>query len=156
MRTFVALAILAVATVLSGCIVGEMRDDLKATRVGVEGLAALAPALEKTNATLEKSNELMAATYRELVATRAAAEQMPARLDEANDHLKRATAMLAHLETMQGSLRNLDESLAALRKMIENIDKAIPLLNFSKGTPPADKAIEKSREAEQKAGESSK
>lgn len=138
------LVIFAVVTIpmLSGCIVGEMRDDLKATRVGVEKLAVLTPALEKSNAALERANEQMAAVYRELEQIRLAMEAMPRRVDEANEHLRRSTELMSHLEPMQGSLRNLDESLAALRKMVENIDKAIPLVNLMKGVPPAEKTRE--------------
>jgi DNA repair ATPase RecN len=153
MRTLITASLVAVLPILSGCIVGEIRDDLKATRAGVERLATLTPALEKTNASLGKTNEQLAALYREMVATRESVEVMPRRLDEANEHLKRSTEMLAHLEPMQASLRNLDESLAALRKIVENIDKAIPLVNFTKGTPSADKALEKSREGEKAAPE---
>ncbi len=146
MRTLLVVFAVVTIPMLSGCIVGEMRDDLKATRVGVEKLAVLTPALEKTNAALERANEQMAAVYKELEATRLAVEQMPRRVDEANEHLRRSSEMLSHLEPMKASLRSLDESLAALRKMVENIDKAIPLVNLMKGVPPADKAIEKSRE----------
>ena len=146
MRTLLVVLAVMLPAMLSGCIVGEMRDDLRATRVGVEKLAVLTPALEKTNAALERANEQMAAVYRELEQTRLAVEAMPRRVDEANEHLRRSSEMLSHLEPMKVSLRTLDESLGALRKMVENINKAIPLVNLMKGVPPAEKAFEKSRE----------
>jgi phosphoenolpyruvate carboxylase len=111
----------------------------------------LAPTLERTNSALNQSNTQLAAMYKELTATRAALESIPPRLDESNRSLKESAASLHHLEPMMASLRNLDESLAVLRKTIENINKSIPLLDITKGTPPADEALQRARDTEPKA-----
>ncbi len=138
---------MAVATLpLSGCIVGQMRDDLAGTRAGVERLNELAPALERSNAALAESNAQMARMYSELAETHKAIEAGLPRLDAANAHMNDAAERLRHLEPMLASLRNLDESLAALRKIIENIDKAMPLVNLTKGAPSVDRDLKRQEE----------
>ena len=109
-----------------------MRDDLKSTRVGVESLADLVPQLKESNAALLKANTQL--------------EQANARLDVANTKLTESVQILQTLGPMMTSLREVSESLASLRKMMENIDHAIPLINITGGTPPADSALERQRE----------
>lgn len=133
--------------VLPGCIVQRMADDLAATRAGVERLAALEPALSQTNARLDATNQQLARAVADLAAARERLDAVIARIDQSNDHLAVSVRSLNHLEPMMASLRNLDESLAALRKVIENIDDAIPFLNMSKGTPPADRALDRQQPA---------
>lgn len=136
MRTLFVASIALLVPTLSGCVVGQIRDDLAATRAGVERLEALTPALERTSVALEQSNRQLALLHAELTEARRALEGVPPRLDEANTHLKLSTEQLASSRPMMASLQKLDESLVALRKMVENIDHAIPLLSFTKGAAP--------------------
>ena len=135
-----ATLLLSAAAGLPGCIVRDIRDDLAATRAGVDRLAELAPALRQTNASLERSNTQMETLYTELKETHKTLDLVLERLDTTNTHLQESTGHLRRLDPMMASLKSLDESLAALRRMVENIDKAVPLLNLSKGTPPVDGA----------------
>lgn len=134
-----AIFLFVAPLVLTGCVVRDIRDDLAATRAGVERLAELAPALRQTNASLERSNTQMETLYTELTNTHKSLDLVLARLDDTNAHLQESTRHLRHLDPMMASLKNLDESLAALRKIVENIDKAVPLLNLTAGTPPVDR-----------------
>lgn len=127
-----------------------MRDDLAGTRASVEQIAELAPALRETNTALATSNAQLERLYSEVASTHQSLELVIARLDATNTYLQESVRQLGHLDPMMASLKNLDESLAALRKNIENIDKAIPLLDLSKGTPPADRMLQR-QERERKA-----
>lgn len=137
------LALASTISALPGCVVQQMHEDLAATRAGVERLAELAPALRQTNTALERSNAQLERLYGELAETHGSLKLVLVRLDASNAQLERSVQELGHLGPMMASLKDLDESLAALRKNIENIDKAIPLLNLSKGTPPADQILKK-------------
>lgn len=123
---------------LPGCVVQDIHDDLAATRASVERIAELAPALRQTNASLETSNIQLERLYGELASTHKSLELVLARLDTTNVHLQESAQQLRHLDPMMASLKNLDESLAALRRVVQNIDKAVPLLSLGKGTPPVD------------------
>ena len=147
MKTLSAMTAAVVLIALPGCMLQEMRDDLRDTRIGVQQLADLAPELRRSTQALDRSNSQLAEMYREIAATHQALEALRPRVDESNAHMKLASDRLAHLEPMMASLRNLDESLAALRKTIENISKAIPGVDFTKGTPPADRVLQRQEDA---------
>lgn len=133
-RRYLATFLLTSTTfLLPGCIVGEMRDDLKSTRVGVESLSDLVPQLKESNAALLKANAQLV--------------EANARLEISNAKLTESVRLLQTLDPMKASLRDVNESLASLRKMMENIDRAIPLINITAGTPPADTALERQRQA---------
>jgi chromosome segregation ATPase len=130
---------------LPGCVVEKMHQDLAATRAGVEKLSDLAPALERTNAALDRSNAQLERMYAELRQSNETLKVVVGKLDEANAQLQLSATQLKRLEPMMVSLKSLDESMASLRKVIENIDKAIPLLNITRGTPPADASLQRQR-----------
>lgn len=153
-----AVVLLAAATafLLPGCIVGEMRDDLKATRIGVQNLSDLGPQLAQTNAAIIKAhaqielgNAQLVELQKQITSMQASIQAFHPRLDDANSTMQDSVRQLKHLEPMMASMRNLDESLASLRKMLENIGRAIPLLNVTGGTPSADRALERQRETPQ-------
>jgi ABC-type transporter Mla subunit MlaD len=157
MRITITLALTLCLLSLPGCFIQRMNDDLAATRAGVERLAELAPELRRTNTTLERTLDQLARSNAnverigaELAGTHRTLAQVPPRLDESVAHLRDSSERLRHLEPMMLSLRNLDESLAALRKTLENIDKVIPGKDFTRGTPPADRVIERQKEEERK------
>ena len=132
-RSYLATFLLsATSLLLPGCIVGEMRDDLKSTRVGVESLSDLVPQLKESNAALLTANAQLG--------------QANARLETANTKLIESVQLLQTLSAMKGSLQEVNESLASLRKMMENIDRVIPLINITAGTPPADTALQRQRQ----------
>ncbi len=131
-RFLAILLTLAATSLLPGCIVGEMRDDLKSTRVGVQNLSDLVPQLKESNAALLKANAQL--------------EQANSRLEVSNAKLTESVKLLQALEPMKTSLREVNESLASLRKMMENIDRAIPFINITAGTPPADSALQRQRQ----------
>lgn len=131
---------------LPGCVVQAMHDDLAATNKGVQKLAELAPELQRTNAAIDRSNAQLERLYAELAETHKSLNVVIARMDSTNSHLQESVRELRRLEPMSASLKNLDESLASLRKSIENIDRVIPLLNISEGTPSADRALRRQAE----------
>lgn len=132
------LAVILAALSIPGCVIQEMHDDLAATRVGVERIAELTPALLQTNASIEMSNAQLERLYGELAKTHRSLELVLSRLDSTNAYLQESVDQLRHLDPMMVSLRNLDESLVALRRIVQNIDTAVPLLNLSKGNPAVD------------------
>ncbi len=131
-----------------GCVVQQIHDDLAATRAGVERLA---PVLEQTKSALDSSNIQLESLHAQLAATHHSLGLMLIQMETTNAQLRQSVQQLNHLEPMMVSIKNLDESLAALRKNIENIDKAIPLINVSKGTPPADRVLK--RQEDERANE---
>lgn len=110
------------ACVPGGCVVDTMQKDL----------AALAPALNQTNQSLQTTNAHLDRIREELQATNQSLQGVLTHLQS----VAASSANLSHLDPMMATMRSLDESLAALRKIIENVDSAIPLFNFTKGTPP--------------------
>lgn len=128
---------------LNGCVVQEMHDDLAATRAGVEGMADLAPELRQSNAALAQSIVQLERMYGELARTNTSLALVLDKLTLANSQMEETLQELRHLDPMSASIQSVDESLAALRKTIENIDKAVPLINLTAGTPPADRALKR-------------
>ncbi len=133
----------AALVLLPGCVVRDMHRDLAATRAGVERLAEVTPQLRAAGEALQSSNEHLAQLYEELAQTHRSLELILARLDTTNGYLRQSVEQLGHLEPAMTSLKSVDESLASLRKTIENIGKAIPMLNLSNGTPPADRSLQR-------------
>ncbi len=131
-----------------GCVIQQIHDDLASTGPGVERLA---PVLEQTKSALDSSNIQLESFHAQLAVTHHSLELMLIQMETTNTQLRQSVQQLNHLEPMMASIKNLDESLAALRKNIENIDKAIPLINVSKGTPPADRVLK--RQEDERANE---
>ncbi|HEX2837454.1 MAG TPA: hypothetical protein VHN77_04940, partial [Phycisphaerales bacterium] len=116
-----------------------MRDEVAATRASVERIENVVPELRDTNAALRTSSAHIEQLYREVLNAHVSLRLVLDRLDATNANLQTSAQQLRSLDPMMGSLNKLDESLAALRRMVENIDKAVPLLNFSRGTQPVEK-----------------
>lgn len=140
-----ALPVAVTVLILPGCVVQEIHEDLAATRAGVERIAELAPALRQTNAALDTSNAQLERLYGELASTHQSLELVLARLDTTNIHMQESVRQLRHLDPMMVSLKSLDESLAALRKLVDNLDRVVPLLRLSKGTSPVEGTLNSER-----------
>lgn len=134
---------LLVCIVLPGCVIQNMRDEVAATRASVERIENVVPELRDTNAALRTSSAHIEQLYREVLNAHVSLRLVLDRLDATNANLQTSAQQLRSLDPMMGSLNKLDESLAALRRMVENIDKAVPLLNFSRGTQPVEKVTER-------------
>jgi prefoldin subunit 5 len=95
------------STILSGCVVGEIRDEMVTSNASISD----------TNLLLEGIRSDIDQTNQQLVA-------LAERMDRNENYLKR-------LETIDTSLKALDAHLASLRATLENIDSTIPFLNFA-------------------------
>ena len=138
-----------VVVLLPGCVLQDIHDELVATRAGVERLEELAPALKQSTAALDRSNIELERLYGETVEAHGSLKLVLAGLERSNDQLEEAVRQARHLDPLMVSLKSLDESLAAMRKTIENIDKAIPLLRLTQGTPPADRLLKRQADAKE-------
>jgi prefoldin subunit 5 len=95
------------STILSGCVVGEIRDEMVTSNASISD----------TNLLLEGIRSDIDQTNQQLVA-------LAERMDRNENYLKR-------LETIDTSLKALDAHLASLRATLENIDSTIPFLSFA-------------------------
>lgn len=121
------LGLLAAAVLfLPGCIVGEIRDELKNANKQLTDV-------QTTLAKLDNTNEQLAATNAELTRTAeliASVQQGLGRIDTTNSSLGDVQQRLALLQSINVSLGRLDTHLASLRKTIGRIDSAIPFIDL--------------------------
>jgi hypothetical protein len=106
-----ATLLVIVSIVLSGCVVGEIRDEMVT------------------------SNESISDTNLLLDGIRSDIDQTNQRLNSLGERMDRNEAYLMRLESIDTSLKALDAHLASLRATLENIDSTIPFLSFA---DPAD------------------
>lgn len=139
-------AVLALLPLLPGCIVGEIRDELKNANSQLTDV-------QTSLAKLDQTNEQIARTNEELIRTSQLIDDVQqglGRIDETNSSLTNVDQRLSLLNSINTSLTHLDAHLASLRKTISSLDDSIPFLSFGGG----DDAIpEPSAPAEPAAGE---
>lgn len=127
-----ALSAVAVMLTLPGCIVGEIRDEMRNANTQ---LAQVQVALAK----LDQTNEQIATTHQELTRTALLISQVHdglTRIDTTNSSLSQVDQRLALLNSINTSLNHLDTHLASLRKTISRLDGVIPFLDLGGGDEP--------------------
>jgi len=118
---------------LGGCVVWDIRNEMRKTNTNLievqERLTKLDQtntALDRTNERLEKANALIDNVERGL-----------GRIDSTNTSLSGLEQQLALLKSIDKSLTHLDQHLASLRKTINKLDGVIPFLDLG-GDAPVD------------------
>jgi septal ring factor EnvC (AmiA/AmiB activator) len=111
-RDFGGAAVLAAAVLfLPGCIVQEIRDELKATHHQLESRLSM----------LEVTNERLAQIQSDLAKTNAELEHVKAELAATNGTMGKVQSRLEVLDTINTSLASLDGSLKTVKNLIEKI-----------------------------------
>lgn len=132
-RAPAACLLCLVALCPSGCVVGRIDRNLAETTQAVRTIAPIVPALERTN-------QLMAETNARLDDTQRALADMRARLERLEGVVVRVDQRLTAMDPIERSLGRIDQHLAALRKSMENVDRAVPLMDVTEGTAPVESA----------------
>jgi hypothetical protein len=125
------------ALALPGCIVGEIRDELKlanqqlgTVQQSLGKLDTTNQSLTTTNATLGDTNQLIGRVQGGL-----------GRIDTTNTSLGVLEGQLQTLKSVDASLVRLDAHLAGLRGTISKLDGVIPFLDLGAGdVPPPEEA----------------
>ena len=133
LRCLVSGLIVTSSPLLTGCVVGEIRDEMHAANQNLQPLEAQ----------IATGNEILT-----LLAQRVEqVERANALLEDGNEHLASVGAQLEIMESIQASLtsidaslRRLDGHLASLRSTIESIDSTIPFLDLGGDEEPEDEA----------------
>ncbi|MDX9910785.1 MAG: hypothetical protein RBS39_03030 [Phycisphaerales bacterium] len=127
-RALLTIACVACAAVLPGCIIQDIRDDLRGANERLDRVDTL---MTQANARLDKVDTRL--------------EQV----EVTNASLESLQRQLELLQSIDTSLKNLDVHLASLRKTIASIDSAIPFLSISgDDDEPTDEAAEGTVEGE--------
>lgn len=121
MRSIIVL--LAFATLLPGCVVWEIRDEMRNVHAQLNEVNT---ELEGVNTSLE-SVQLQLAMLEQ---TRDRLIQVEGGLGQTNESLSSLDQQLTLLRSIQSSLGNLDAHLLSLRKSIQGINRVVPFLNF--------------------------
>ncbi len=118
MRTarLLALFVLLVSPSLGGCVVWEIRDEMRHVNAS---LADVKLTLEVANQALDDVNDRLDKV-----------DQGLSRIDDTNTSLTDVQDRLSLLRSVDASLSRLDTHLASLRKTISRIDSAIPFLSL--------------------------
>lgn len=136
----VTLLLPALLLFLPGCVVWEIRDEMRATN---QHLDDVKESLETANTAMATANEGLAQANSRLDQV----DEGLARLDQTNTlmndvgqdlgrvkvQLEGVGGQLAVLDSIQTSLQRLDVHLASLRKTIGSIDSMIPFLDLGGG-----------------------
>ncbi|MDX2148150.1 MAG: hypothetical protein SFZ23_11580 [Planctomycetota bacterium] len=141
-RTIRAIIALALLQPLAGCIVWELRDELREanqqlTSVNTDLVAANAR-LDNANTRLDEANERLEYVEASLVRldrTNELVDNVDAKLLTTNDSLGDTNAVLGtlrgqQLPTVTNSMTRLDAHLASLRKSLESLSDTVPFLDF--------------------------
>jgi putative lipoprotein len=127
----VLISVAAACLGLGGCVVDQMRNDLRSTKSSVTQMEQIIP-------TLEGTNELLRDVSAKLAQTNANLEKMQGTLESVSTSLVDVDAkllMLAKLEPMDKTLANLDSHLASLRGTLASIDESMPFLGLNASEP---------------------
>ena len=121
---------------MPGCVVWEIRNDLRKANTQLQDVQGSLKKLDTTNESLDKTNEQLAHTSKLINEV----EQGLGRIDTTNNGLSSLDKQLAILKQIETSLGHLDQHLAALRRTIGRIDSAIPFLDLGGGEAPSEAA----------------
>jgi hypothetical protein len=130
-----ALCLVPLFALLPGCIVQEIRDEIKGVNAK---LVTVDAGLNSTNAQLEQVNQRLTGVGGGLDATNVKLKDVESglgRIDATNQSLGSVQERLALLASIERSLTHLDAHLAALRKTIGKLDSAIPFLDLGGDAP---------------------
>ncbi|MFN0011450.1 MAG: hypothetical protein ACKVS8_07380 [Phycisphaerales bacterium] len=119
------LALLAPLAVLPGCVLDDIHDELATTN---QAIGRVEDRLGVTDANIQAVQEKMIAV-----------DGANQRLDDTIARLQMLQSIHTTLESIDASLRKLDDHLASVRKTINTIDSSIPFMKLS-GDSDADKA----------------
>jgi TolA-binding protein len=126
---------------LSGCVVWDIRNEMRKTNVALGGVQQT---MDQTNQRLDRVEsglQRLDTTNSRLESTNASIDSVEkglGRIDATNTSLSGLEQQLALLKSMNTSMGNLDVHLAALRKTIGRIDNAIPFLDLGTGDAPVE------------------
>ncbi len=142
-------------TLLSGCIVQDIRDEMRAANGQLlcvqEGLDKANTGLKEANAALAQTNERLDKVDQGLTRLDRTnslidnVEQGLGRIDRTNASLTGLEKQLALLQSIETSLGRLDQHLTAVRKTMASLDGIVPFLDLDTGpvtdAPPVPVAI---------------
>lgn len=134
-KTLCALCLVPLSLLLPGCIVQEIRDEIKGVNAK---LVTVDAGLASTNAQLEQVNQRLTGVGGGLDATNVKLKDVESglgRIDATNQSLGSVQERLALLASIEKSLTHLDAHLAALRHTIGKLDSAIPFLDLGGDAP---------------------
>lgn len=133
---YLAILLVSCSTllVLPGCVVWEIRDELRGANKQLGEVQASLGKLDETNQSLVDTNKALDQTNKSIDDVQAGL----ARIDTTNSSLDGVDKRLAVLTPIQTSLNRLDQHLAALRRTIGRIDSVIPFLDLGGGEPVTD------------------
>lgn len=129
------LILVPLIALLPGCIVKEIRDEIKGVNAK---LVTVDAGLNATNAQLEQVNQRLTGVGGGLDATNVKLKDVESglgRIDATNQSLGSVQERLALLASIDKSLGHLDVHLAALRTTIGKLDSAIPFLDLGGDAP---------------------
>lgn len=133
-RCLFPLLLAAAVLPLSGCVVWDIRDEMRGTNTRLDrveqGLATTNTELTKVQDGLKRldtTNTLIDGVEKGLV-----------RIDDTNSSLSGVQEQLGLLRSMDKSMTHLDAHLASLRTTLGRIDGMIPFLDLGTSDPAAD------------------
>lgn len=155
-KVFISAILFCSSMFLSGCIVQEIRDELKAANAQLSGVQEKLEQLEITNSTLDATNLELANTNRLIQNVRGGLTDIDTglnRIDSTNDSLSMLEKQLVTLDSMNKSMIRLDGHLGSLRTTISKLDTALPFFDLGGtgetiDTPPPQLAPEDTQPAE--------
>jgi uncharacterized protein YoxC len=126
------LLVVPVLTILPGCVVWEIRDELRTANAKLGEVDDSLTKIDRTNDSIVKTNEALDHTNKII----ADVEQGLKRIDTTNSSLDGLDKQLSLLRSIESSLTRLDQHLASLRRTIGRIDSAIPFLGLGGDESP--------------------
>lgn len=135
MRTaFVRLSLLASLALLPGCVVWEIRDEMRSVNTRLDSvdasLADVTSELTSVNDELTDIEVQLGDVRSTIDGTNESLDDVQGGLGRTNNALSSVEEQLRLLRAIEASLSRLDTHLASLRKTINRIDGAIPFLSL--------------------------
>lgn len=134
MKRIILTVGIATLSLLPGCIVQEIRDELKGVNSNLATVQESLDKLDETNERILKTNESLSRTNTLIDGV----EKGLGRIDNTNTSLGSVDQRLSLLASIDKSLNRLDSHLASLRGTISKLDSAIPFLDLGGGEVPAE------------------
>jgi prefoldin subunit 5 len=133
---------------LPGCIVGEIRDELKHANAQLSAVQESLGKLDTTNTSLAKTNNELGETNQLIDRVHGGL----GRIDKTNESLDTLEQQLKILRGIETSLTRLDNHLGGLRGTINKLDGVIPFLDLGAGDVPPPVETLAALPAQQEAG----
>ena len=116
---------------LSGCVVWDIRNEMRKTNTNLVEVQERLTKLDQTNSSLDRTNERLEKAN----ALIDNVERGLGRIDSTNNSLSGLEQQLVLLKSIDKSLNHLDQHLASLRKTINKLDGVIPFLDLGGDAP---------------------